>query len=283
MMEIARIADVIELRVWASGKPYTFSSIKEELQSAMGDDEEDAPEDSAQLVMDEIQGRQMLLNGAYPYDCDGYKVEFKTPQAGTSTYVFCLGLSLLPADQISNEQREVQFETIAMSAAKAFFGGDELRIGAPWKTAEIKSYKDLLDKVTELIPNLGPCSREAAPEGGDCGWDVLIVKGFGDNNFPRLVILGNCATGRTDWMKKGMETAAAYFFESSFTSSHRSVIITFFAVPFILDDEMRMRKLYGQTITFDRFRICENSPISPIDVKPWLESMRTIALNIPLS
>lgn len=282
-MEIGKIADVIEFRVWASGKPYTFSSIKEELQSAMGDDEEDAPENCAQLVMDEIQARQMLLSDAYPFDCDGYKVEFSPPALGTSTYVFCLGLSLLPAEQISNVQRETQFETIAMNAAKAFFGGEELRIGTPWKTAEVTTYKELLDKVTALIPNLGPCSREAAPDGGDCGWDVLIVKGFKDNNFPRLIILGNCATGRTDWMKKGMETAPHYFFESSFTSSHKSVLITFFAVPFVLDDEMRKRKLYGQTITFDRFRICENSPISPVDVKPWLESMRAEALNIPLN
>jgi hypothetical protein len=283
MKEISEIADAIEFRVWASGTPCTLSSIKEELQAALAEDEEESPEDLAQSVIEEIQTRQMLFNGAYPFECDGYKVEFSAPLDGTSTYIFCLGLSLLPHEQISNEQRTIQFETVAMNAAKAFFGGSELRIGAPWRTAEIPTYEDLLDKVAALVPNLGPRTRNAAPDGGDCGWDVLIVKGFKDNNFPRLIVLGNCATGRTDWIKKGMETAPTYLFETFFTSDHKSVLITFFAVPFAMDDEARKRKLYNQTIILDRFRICEHAPVSPQDVAAWLETTRKAALEVPLN
>src|SRR6266853_960460 len=104
MKEISVMADVVEFRVWANGKPCTFSSIKEELQAAMADDEEESPEALAQSVVEEIQTRQVLLNGAYPFECDGYKVEFSAPAVGTSTYIFCLGLSLLPYQLISNEQ-----------------------------------------------------------------------------------------------------------------------------------------------------------------------------------
>lgn len=282
-MEISDIADRIELRVWATGMPYTLSSIKEELQAVMDDEEEPSPEDCAQGVLDEILSRQVLLGGAYPFECDGYKVKFSAPAAGTPTYIFCLGLTVLPATEIANEQREQQFETIAMTAAKSFFGGDDLRIGAPWRTHEITTYAALLDKVIELVPDLGPRSRDTAPDGGDCGWDVLIVKGFKDRKFPRLIVLGNCATGKTDCMKKGMETSPDYFFVSSFNSAHRGVLITFFAVPFVMDDDDRMRKLYGQTVTFDRFRICEHSPISPVDVGPWLDSKRPAALLIALN
>lgn len=283
MKEIPEIADAVEFRTWASGQSHSLSSIKEELEAGMAGDEDESPEKLAQDVMDEIQERQMLLNGAYPFECDGYKVDFSAPAAGSSTYLFCLGLSLLPHEEISNEQRSVQFETVAMNAAKAFFGGSELRIGAPWRTEEIPTYDVLLEKVATLIPNLGPRSRQAAPEGGDCGWDVLIVKGFKDDTFPRLIILGNCATGRTDWMTKGMETAPRYFFDSSFTSDHKSVLITFFAVPFMMDDDARQRKLYDQTITFDRFRICEHAPISSADIGAWLETTRAAALDIPFS
>ena len=283
MKEISEIADAVELRTWASGKPSTFSSIKEELQASTDDNEQEDPERRAQDVMDEIQARQMLLNGAYPFDCDGYKVEFSAPAAGASTYLFCLGLSLLPQAQISNEQRSIQFETVAMNAAKAFFGGTELRIGAPWRTEETPTYEVLLDSVAALIPNLGPRTRDAAPEGGDCGWDVLIVKSFKDKDFPRLIVLGNCSTGRTDWMKKGMETAPRYFFDSNFTNDHKSVLITFFAVPFVMDDEARKRKLYDLTITFDRFRICEHAPTSPAEVANWLETTRAAALDVPLN
>ncbi len=283
MKEIPEIADVVEFRTWASGQPCTFSSLKEELQAALADDEEEDAEKRAQGVMDEIQARQMLLRGAYPFECDGYKVEFSPPAAGPSTYIFCLGLSLLPSGQISNEQRSVQFETVAMNAAKAFFGGSELRIGAPWRTEAMPTYEVLLDKITALIPTLGPSARDAAPEGGDCGWDVLIVKGFKDENFPMLIVLGNCATGRTDWMKKGMETAPRYFFDSSFTGDHKGVLITFFAVPFVMDDDARKRKLYDQTITFDRFRICEHAPTSSEEAATWLESTRDAALQVPLN
>jgi hypothetical protein len=170
-----------------------------------------------------------------------------------------------------------------MNAAKAFFGGTELRIGAPWQTAAIPTYEDLLNKVIELIPNLGPIARNAAPAGGDCGWDVLIVKGFKDESFPRLIVLGNCATGRTDWMKKGMETAPRYFFDHSFTQDHRGVLITFFAVPFVMDDDARQRKLYDQTITFDRFRICEHAPIFSQEGADWLETTRAAALQVPFN
>jgi hypothetical protein len=252
------------------------------LQAALAEEEEEAAETVAQSVIDEIQTRQLLLDAAYPFLCDGNKVELKAT-AAPSAYLFCLGLSLLPANQISNEQRSVQFETLAMNAAKAFFGGTELRIGAPWQTAAIPTYEDLLNKVIELIPNLGPIARNAAPAGGDCGWDVLIVKGFKDESFPRLIVLGNCATGRTDWMKKGMETAPRYFFDHSFTQDHRGVLITFFAVPFVMDDDARQRKLYDQTITFDRFRICEHAPIFSQEGADWLETTRAAALQVPFN
>jgi hypothetical protein len=166
-----------------------------------------------------------------------------------------------------------------MAAAKSFFGGRELRIGAPWKTEEVPTYGDLLQKVSELLPDLGPPSRSAAPQGGDCGWDVLIVNGFKDETFPSLIVLGNCATGRSDWMKKGMETAPRYFFDS-FPGSHKGVLITFFAVPFVMDDDARVRKSYDQTITFDRFRICEHAPRSSDDIATWIESVREAALEV---
>jgi hypothetical protein len=280
-MNISEIADVAELRIWASRKPSTFSSLKEELQAAIAEDEEEKAEQIAQSVVDEIQARQLILNDAYPFLCDGNKIEVNAAAPRASTYLFCLGLSVLPPGLISNDQRTLQFETVAMKAARAFFGGQELRIGAPWHTAAIPTYEDLLAKVAELIPNLGPVARDAAPAGGDCGWDVLIVKSFKDQSFPRLIILGNCATGRTDWMKKGMETPPRYFFDRSFTQDPRSVLITFFAVPFVMDEDAKLRKLYDQTVTFDRFRICEHSPISGEDCAAWLETTRDAALQVP--
>src|SRR5260370_36921413 len=128
-----------------------------------------------------------------------------------------------------------------MNAAKNFFGGEALRIGAPWRLSEIPDYATLLDRVIELIPNLGKKLISTAPDGGDAGWDVLVVKNFRDNTVPRLIALGNCATGRRDWKRKGMETQPTLFW-SYFQGQRLSVFVTFFAVPFTMDHDARLRK-----------------------------------------
>jgi hypothetical protein len=182
---------------------------------------------------------------------------------------------------IENDQRSVQFETIVMDAAKRFFGGSALRIGAPWRSAETPDYGTLLDKVIELIPNLGQKLKVTAPGGGDAGWDVLIVKNFRDGLYPRLIALGNCATGRYDWKRKGMEVQPTLFWDY-FSHNHLSVFLTFFAVPFAMDEDDRKRKLSATNLTLDRFRICEHAPAANDDVAKWLQERRDTALEVTL-
>ncbi len=283
MKPVEEISDIIELQTWASGRPTAASAIVESLEVAL--DEEDRPrvEQTAQNVLDEFRDRQKLLESAYPFTTDGSKLELAHPNPASTTYLFCLALSLLPASDIQNEQRALQFESVVMNAARSFFGGHALRIGAPWASAHIPDYAALLDKVIELIPNLGQKLKTTAPDGGDAGWDVLIVKNFRDNKFPRFVALGNCATGRTDWKRKGMETQPALFW-SYFQGDHRSTFITFFAVPFAMDENARLRKLAPYCLTLDRFRICEHAPTTPFpETAAWLEGERDHALGIPLN
>lgn len=280
MKEIPEIADAVELRTWAQGDGYTFDALRDELNAVLGENED--AEVIAQNVVDEIQNRQKLLSGSYPFEFDGYKLRMKGVNPSKSTYIFCLALSLLPSRHIETKQRAVQFETVAMAAAKSFFGGEALRIGAPWKSPGIQRYEQLLNRVVDLIPNLGKLLRKRAPKGGDAGWDVLLVKNFRDNNFPRLIVLGNCATGRTDWKYKGREAEPSFFW-SFFNHPPQSACILFFAVPFIMDNDARLRRVTSSTITLDRFRICEMAPELPEDVQQWVESTRGIAQNVPIN
>jgi hypothetical protein len=281
MSNIDQIADVIELQVWANARPETQGSLKALLQAAQDDVSEQDAESLAQNVMDEFSSRQQLLGDAYPFDCDGYRLEIRNAEPHNTTYLFCLGLSLLPSAEIKNEQRDRQFETIVMNAAKRFFGADGIRIGAPWYTEEFPTYGALLDKVIDLIPDLGEKLREVAPGGGDGGWDVLIVKGFKDNKFPRLIALGNCATGRSDWTKKGFETSPSWFWDF-FSHKPHNVYLTFFAVPFVMDEDIRVKKHAPTNLTFDRFRICEFAPLSIDGAAQWLSGQREHALAIPV-
>lgn len=277
MTQIDDIVDKVELRAWATEQPYTYNELEDDLKSSI--DEGDYEEDLPQYVMDEIQRRQLLLGTGYPFECDGYSMRIRSANVNRFTYLFCLALCSLQPDLITNRQRELQFETVAMHAAKNFFGGECLRIGA--QLVDPPTYEELYDRVIGLIPELGRRSRDAANK-GDAGWDVLVVKSFKDGKFPRLVVLGNCATGRTNFLGKGMETAPDYFWQS-FTGEHRSAVLTFLAVPFVMDDDARLRKLYAQTVSFDRFRICEHAPESSQEIADWLESTRGAALEIPLT
>jgi len=278
MRGISYIADTVEFRTWARQAPYTFNELEDDLKAAI--DEDDYSENLPQKVMDEIVARQGILKDAYPFESDGYSVRVKCADPQKSTYLFCVALSLLPAAYIETEQRAQQFESVATRAAKGFFGGDALRIGAPWKTDEVPTYGKLLDKIVALIPNLGNRARDEAPNGGDGGWDVLVVKNFLDNQFPRLIALGNCATGRTDWKRKGKETEPGYIWEF-FAHGHRSVLITFLVVPYVMDEDIRLRKL--GVLTFDRFRLCEHAAESTNETAAWIESTRDAALDLPFN
>jgi hypothetical protein len=280
---IEEMADIIEFQTWAGRKLATSSGVKDQLDAALDEEEKADAEDFAQNILDEFQYRQKILGDAYPFRTDGYKLELSHAQATRTTYLFCLGLSVLPSSEIGEQQRSRQFETVVMNAAKNFFGGQAIRIGAPWKSDEVPAYGVLLDNVVGLIPELGHKMREEAPDGGDAGWDVLVVKGFCDGVFPRFVALGNCATGRSNWEAKGMETQPTLFW-SYFQGQHRSVFITFFAVPFKMDENDRLRKSNESNLTFDRFRICENAPSTGLQsVSDWLEGQRGNALQIPIN
>jgi len=185
MKPIEEMADIIELQAWAGNRSVTLSGLKEELESALDSDDKEEAAVKAQNLLDTFSSRKQLLGSAYPFETDGYRLEVSPGDPSHTTYIFCLALSLLPPSRIQHENRCIQFETVVMNAAKGFFGGEALRIGAPWATHDITEYGMLLDKVIDMIPDLGDKLQEVAPEGGDAGWDVLIVKNFSDNLFPR--------------------------------------------------------------------------------------------------
>jgi len=283
MKPVDEMADIIELQTWATKRAATQSALTEQLETSLDERDKAEAETIAENIIDEFKTRQQTLGAAYPFKTDGFKLELNHDEPETTTYLFCLGLSLLPAPQIGNKQRARQFETVVMKAAQSFFGGDALRIGAPWRSKLVPTYAMLLDKVISLIPNLGTKLKTAAPSGGDAGWDILIVKNFCDNSFPRFVALGNCATGRTDWKRKGMEAQPGLFW-SYFQSEHRSVFITFFAVPFLMDTDARLAK-YSQTcLTLDRLRICEHLPTTSLpETAAWIEAQRENAAKLALN
>jgi hypothetical protein len=282
----SEVADVVELWVWGYGTSMSVSQLESHLETSIPaenisveDSETDDPfEFLAEAVFEEIMLRQDILATAYPFACDSERVRYIGATKCESTYVFCLLLSHLDAAHIENDQRAVQFETVAMEAAHTFFGGKALRIGAPWET---NTYNELLDEVIKLIPSLGAIDLDDIVAAGDKGWDIIIVKEFCDNEFPRFVALGNCATGRNDWKRKGLEVQPEYFWDS-FRHRRPGTWITFSAVPFKMGDDIRKRKAGTTNLTFDRFRLCELAPTVAIDAADWVALQKPNALQVAL-
>ncbi|HXU39039.1 MAG TPA: hypothetical protein VN937_21975 [Blastocatellia bacterium] len=280
MNKILDIADVVELRTWANDKPYSVSALKEELEASLSGDDAGDAEDYALKVFEELERRATLLGKSYPFTVDGITLS-PNEQKHNSSYLFCLGLKFMK--DIPDNLRTREFEAIVKSAAEDYFRGKAVRIGAPWKTGEITDYRQLLQLVSDLIPDLGEPMRETAPDGGDGGWDVVVVNNFADQQFSRIIALGNCATGKTDWLKKGQETSPALFWSFfSRSPTERNVCLTFLAVPFLMTEGDKLRKLYHGSISFDRIRLCERVPSTTDAVMQWLDDHKTEALGVSL-
>jgi hypothetical protein len=279
MSKILTIADRVELSVWANTEPYTLSSLKEMLEA--GGAKKNAAYRNAVSAFEEFERRERILGSVYPFELGLESIRLKTTSV-PSPYLYCLALSELRDEEIDDDVRGELFERLSMRAAESFFGGKGVRIGAPWKTEEITEYADLLTQVTGLIPELGPPAVAGAPGGGDGGWDVVVVKNFADDQTPRLIAIGNCASGKTNWHSKWKETAALFFW-GFFTHKPVSAWIEFFAVPFVMDEDFAKRKCDARTITFDRIRIAEHTNALDEQAVQWLESVRTKAADVALT
>lgn len=280
MNTIPDISDVVELRTWANDQPYSISALKEDLEAVLSGDEAEHAEEKALQVFEELERRARLLGEAYPFAVDGITIT-PSDRKLNSSYLFCLGLKFI--SDIPENFRTREFESIVKRAAEEYFRGEAVRIGAPWKTGEITDYRALLQLVSDLIPDLGAPTRDTAPAGGDAGWDVVVVNNFADREFSRIIALGNCATGKTDWLKKGRETGPETFW-GFFTRSPigRNVCLTFLAVPFLMTEEEKVRKQWPDSISFDRMRICERVPSTSDAVMEWLDRHKGDALDISL-
>jgi hypothetical protein len=278
MSEIFDITDVVELRTWASDSIYSVSALKEDLEAVLSEDEADNAETLSIEIFDELEFRASLLQESYPFKVDGSTVSTNNYK-DNSSYLFCLGLNFF--NNITLNLRTIEFESIVKIAAEKYFCGTAIRIGSGWKAEKVSTYKELLEKVSSLVPDIGAPIRTKAPKGGDGGWDVVVVKNFADNQFTRLTALGNCATGKTNWLGKARDTEPDYFWKF-FTRVSSNPCLIFLAIPFIMTEDQRQRKQGRELIVFDRFRICGMAPNTSQKAMNWLEKNRAKALDFPL-
>src|ERR1700679_138238 len=139
MKRLDDVADIIELQGWAADQPYSESSLQEDLEAGWPDDDDMGPETLAREIFEVLTTRASVLADAYPFSCDGAVLRPRPVRKDDSSYLFCLGLNHFASD-VDLDLRTREFEDIVKSAAENYFGGEAVRIGAPWATGEITDY-----------------------------------------------------------------------------------------------------------------------------------------------
>lgn len=254
---VAELADQLECLVLANREGVSKSTLRESLESAYSgvepwDSEDDTYEDNAELVFQEIELRRRLLGEKYPFTLRNQNVVHLDEVEKGLAYLLCLGLSVLPPEQIDNDTRTRFFESTVLSSLSTWVGGKGVRVGFP----QDEPYEDCLKLVAGMVAGIGDFARDARPGGsGDAGWDVIHCVGFPDRRVPELLFMVNCATGRRDYIAKGQESGPVLFWDSFDYQPSGSVLVQALAVPFVMSyDELR-RKVGNSNIIFDRFRV----------------------------
>ena len=289
------IADHAEARAWGTQQPVTLYGIAEEVgggfEPSDEDEDEMTPRESiyraddglakAQEALEILADRARILGDRYPFRLEGTSISCLRPVA---PYLYLLALALADSNRITLDIRETQFEAFAASAVSGYFGGGSIvltgaRSTLPWDE-KLSRLRTLLSEMPEPVK-----SRPTGIEGmeGDEGLDFVFVKPFADGRPSRIVVCGNCATGRNNWRSKGKETEPDHFFRYFFQRAPDAVSLLAIAVPFIPSDNELSRKLGRDVLLFDRLRLSEFASEVPQGVIPWLAGVRDHVGEIALT
>lgn len=198
-----RLADWLELYALTSPD---HNSSRGDLESALRTaalaelSHSEAIEQKILEVLDELEQRVSAARQAYPFDLDDrgvLRLRSKTWE-DYPAYTFCLCLSYFHVNGSSSPTR--LFEQVSCVAAKGYLGGDAIRFGSP--RTELPSAFPAA--VTEMCNRIGEglgFREQSSLRRQDDGLDLVAWKDFIDERPSKILLFGQCASGR-NWEDK---------------------------------------------------------------------------------
>lgn len=247
-------ADWIEAQVYLLGAVLSKSDLVDRLEgTALVKDSDDA----WALVGDAFAAcrlRRRQLGLAYPFSLAGESIEYADERAA---YLFCLMASL--PEQLkplrkaySTDFRDLFEQLVVVAMRKAMPNWTVYSTG--WSAAAEEGKNAIVQNVVAwtLSKHFDPT---VFPNANDAQVDIALVRSFGDGRSAYPVILGQCATGVTDWKQKASRPNLDRWTSAvQFTSKP----VKMFAVPFALDDASFWEATNEcKGLVMDRLRICE--------------------------
>jgi len=232
--------------------------------------------DDAWVLIDDAflacRRRQRVLGQNYPFSIAGSTIEPSDTEC--MPYRFCLLASLPEQFQplrtsYPKEFRDL-FEHLVAHALRSILPGWNV-YPTGWAGFSGEGKRQIVQKIATW--SVGKCIDETVfPHANDAQVDVAVVRSFTDGRTSVPVLLGQCATGVTDWRDK-LARPNIDRWCSAVQFSARPVRL--FAVPFALDEiSFREAVVESNGLVLDRVRICESSEPVPSDlaqkISDWL-------------
>lgn len=222
--------------------------------SEMEDD--DAIERMILDTFGELEERLKSADNAYPFDLDNQGVvTCKSDPHHFPEYVFCLCLSYFGSKEVrSNLNPRKLFEQISCFAAKMYLQGNVIGFGAPRQDMPT-SFSEAVDKLCQLIGEGGGFGGRPTLNRKDDALDLVAWKDFNDRRSSKLLMFGQCASGK-NWEEKVAELNPKAFWGhwvlGSFVSPEP---LRSFFIPHRIDSEKWDFTARKAGLLFDRCRI----------------------------
>ena len=223
-------------------------------------------------AFDELEVRNQACGsvGGYAFDVGASAIEAKKG-AEQSIYVFLLLLAKyghLAATSVA--RADSVFEEISAAAVRGYMGGIAAGVKAvAFGPTRRKKGKGFRTAVENLCSNLGEgggiSTLPVASDQKDAKLDVVAWTPFADNRRGKLVMFGQCATGK-NWQAKVTELQPLSFCQLWMREAMHSIPGRLFFVPFTIPDRGWTVATSRAGIVFDRCRIAAHATEVPIPI-----------------
>jgi len=212
-----------------------------------------------QSVSSELERRARAASESYPFVLGERIVAFKGSIDKFVPYIFCLCLSYLGSEGELNRRPYPRrlFEYLCCEAAGNFVNGDGVRFASPRMPADLpREFRLAVDELCIRIKEGMGFRQKRALSRKDDAVDVIAWRDFPDGAEGKLLLVGNCASGK-DWETKLDELQPRIFCEEWMAEVPVSVHIGIkaFFVPRRLRSQEWKRISRRAGMIFDRCRI----------------------------
>lgn len=199
----------------------------------------------------------------YPFTLIGSSLEYRKDYGlSTSTYTFCLALSVLRRrPRIKGCFPERIFEEISTKAAREYLNGSAIRFASPRKAGVPSGFKDAIVHLIRMLDEGTSLRSDRIGNEKDAGVDVIAWKTL-DSRPGKIMLFGSCSTGE-NWMDKLTEMNPVTFCENYFTDPPHPAPVKSFFTSAIIPSNRWDRSTQEAGILFDRLRISTLVPEIP--------------------